>query len=237
MHVLITRPEADAAPLAEDLAAGGHDGSIEPLLTVVPRSTAEIDLTGVQALAFTSANGARVFAGLSDERRLPVFAVGDSTAAAARDAGFARVESAGGDVEALAALVIEALDPAAGAVFHGAAERVAGDLQGRLEAAGFAVRRVVLYDAVPARSLSRRARAQLAEGEIDAILFFSPRTAETFVRLACEAGLAAACARCHAVCLSPAVAARIGGITWRAVHVADQPTRRALMRTLPTPAR
>jgi uroporphyrinogen-III synthase len=236
MHLLITRPRADAAPLAEELAALGHESSIEPLLAVAPRDDAEIDLAGVQALAFTSANGARVFAALCDERRLPVLAVGDSTAAAAREAGFARVASAGGDVEALAALAVERLDPAAGAVYHGAAERVAGDLQGRLEEAGFVVRRVVLYDAVPARALSAGLRAQLAEGEIDAILFFSPRTAETFVRLASEAGLTVACARCHAVCLSPAVAERIGGINWRAVHVAERPTRGALLKTLPRSA-
>ncbi len=232
MRVLITRPGADAAALAAALAARGHETSIEPLLAVVPRRGAGIDLAGVQALAFTSANGARVFAELCAERRLPVFAVGDSTAEAARAAGFTRVDSAGGDVETLAALLAERLDPAAGVLFHGAAGQVAGDLQGRLEAAGFTVRRAVLYDAVPADALSRPTRAKLVGGQIDAILFFSPRTAETFVRLVQEAGVTAACRRCEAVCLSPAVAERIGALAWSGIHVAAQPTRQALEESL-----
>jgi uroporphyrinogen-III synthase len=74
-------------------AAGGRD------------PVAEIDLTHVAALAFTSVNGVEAFARLSAERRSPVFAVGDRTARAAREAGFADVVSADGDVEALAALI------------------------------------------------------------------------------------------------------------------------------------
>ena len=90
MRVLITRPREDATPLAAELAALGHETLIEPLLTIVPRRDAEIDLQDVQALVFTSANGARVFAGLSPRRDLPVYAVGGSTAQAAGGAGTAR---------------------------------------------------------------------------------------------------------------------------------------------------
>ncbi len=138
MNVLVTRPEADAAALAEELAARGHSAVIEPLFTIVAGPEAALDLSGVQAVALTSANGARALAGRTARRDLPVFAVGDATAAAARAAGFAEVESAGGDVALLAALIASRLDPGAGPVLHAAARRVAGDLKGRLEQAGFA---------------------------------------------------------------------------------------------------
>ena len=232
MRVLVTRPDEDAAPLAAALAARGHETLVQPLLAIEPRPGAEIDLAGVQAVAFTSANGARVFARLSEVRDVPVFAVGDLTAEAARGVGFARVESATGDVAALAALIAGRLDPAAGAVFHGAAGRVAGDLAGRLEERGFAVRRAVLYDAVPARSLAPEIREELTAERIDTVLFFSPRTAETFVRLISEADLTSACRRCDAVCLSPAVADEVGRVPWRGVHVAARPTREALLESL-----
>ncbi|MGH6929838.1 MAG: uroporphyrinogen-III synthase, partial [Dongiaceae bacterium] len=119
LHALVTRPEEDAAPLAAALAERGIEVTVEPLLTIRPVADAPIDLQGAQALLFTSANGARSFAALaatrdlSGWRELPVFAVGDASAAAARDAGFSRVESAGGDVAALARLVIDRLDPKA----------------------------------------------------------------------------------------------------------------------------
>jgi uroporphyrinogen-III synthase len=232
MRVLITRPQEDAAPLAAELAARGHEAVVAPLLTVEPRRDAEIDLAGVQALAFTSANGARVFAALSDARDLPVFAVGQSTAEAARAAGFARVESAAGDVAALTTLIAERLGPAAGAVFHGAASHLAGDLGGRLEEKGFTVRRAVLYEAVAAEALAPDLREDLAAGRIDAVLIFSPRTAETFVRLVSDADVASACRSCDAVCLSPAVADKLGPLAWRGVHVAAKPTREALLESL-----
>ncbi|HEV8678187.1 MAG TPA: uroporphyrinogen-III synthase, partial [Stellaceae bacterium] len=156
LRALVTRPEEDAAPLAAALAERGIDVTLEPLLAIRPLAEAPIDLTGVQALLFTSANGVRSFAelaggrGLAGWRELPAFAVGNATAAAAHSAGFARVESAAGDVAALAKLAAERLDPKAGALFHAAGSAVAGDLAGLLEQAGFTLRREMLYEARPA---------------------------------------------------------------------------------------
>lgn len=229
MRVLVTRPEADAAPLIAALAARGHAAMVEPMLRVEPLADARVDLAGVRAILFTSANGVRAFARLSGERALPVYAVGDASAAAARAAGFARVESAGGDGADLARLVAARLRPEDGALFHGAGKTVARDLKGALEGAGFQVRRVSLYEARPAEALSAPCRAALAEGALDAAAFFSPRTAETFVRLSATAGLSAACARVHAVCLSPAVAGALAKVTWRDVRVAARPDQRALL--------
>jgi uroporphyrinogen-III synthase len=232
MRVLVTRPQADAAPLIEALQALGYQVLNEPLLAVEPIRTARIDLDGVQALLFTSANGVRVFAELSPARGLPVFAVGEATARAAEGVGFTRTENAGGTVEDLADLVVRRLDPAAGTLFHGAASQVAGDLKGLLEAAGFAVRRSVLYRTRPAERLSPETRRAIAEGRLDAVLFFSPRTAETFVRLSADAGLSTAFASCHAVCLSQAVGTRLEALTWRDIRLAAQPDQDHLLRAL-----
>ena len=232
MRVLVTRPEADAAPIAAELAARGDTAVIEPLLAILAKPDAAVELAGVQAFALTSANGARVLAQRTARRDLPVFAVGDATAAAARAAGFESVESAGGDVAALAALIASRLDPAQGAVFHAAARQVAGDLKGRLEAAGFTVRRVVLYEAVPSRAFSAATAEALREGRIDAALFFSPRTGRTFVRLLAESRLTAACSRIAAVCLSAAVAEEVKRLPWCALHIAAQPTQAALLDSL-----
>ena len=233
MRVLVTRPEADAAPLVEALRARDHEALIQPLLKIEPvASPPRLDLEDMQALLFTSANGVRAFAELSPLRSLPVLTVGDASGAAARAAGFTQVESAGGDVDDLVQLGVSRLDPKAGALLHAAGGSLAGDLKGALEAAGFAVRRVVLYNAQPAEALSGEVRAALAGGRLDAVLFFSPRTAETFVRLVERHGLTAACAGCKAVCLSAAVAARLDAIPWGGLAVAERPERSALLDRL-----
>ena len=236
MRALITRPREDCAALAAQLTAHGIVPVIEPLLTIRFAADGAGDLAplldGAQAVLFTSANGARAFAAASARRDLPAFAVGDASAAAARTAGFATVESAHGNVADLAALVRRRLAPERGALVHAAAKAVAGDLAGTLEAQGFSVRRAVLYDAVPATELSRATIGLIAAGGIAQALFFSPRTAECFVRLARAAGLDDACRAITAVALSPAVAAALDGLRWRAVRVAAAPNEAALLETL-----
>lgn len=236
MKALLTRPEQDAAPLARALAARGIEPIVAPMLAIAPVANAAHRiadaLTGAQALLFTGANGARVFAAAVARRELPVFAVGDASAAAARLAGFRMVASAGGDVGDLAALVAARLNPHHGPIVHIAGSSVAGDLAGSLGARGFTVRRAVIYDAVAADRLPEDAAAALGRGEVTAALFFSPRTAAVFVRLAAAAGLQPPCCGVVAFALSPAVAAALEDVNWRAVRVAAAPSQRDLLAAL-----
>ena len=236
MRVLITRPRPAATALAARLAARGHAALVEPLLAIAedPDARARLAgaLDGVQAVLFTSTNGVASFAAASGRRDIRVFAVGDGTAAAARQAGFAEVESAQGDVAALAELVAARLAPGAGALLHASGHAVAGDLAGRLGRRGFAVRSVRLYRATPAAALSAPAVQALRAGEVDAALFFSPRTAATFVRLARAAGIERSCARMAGVALSAAVAAELEGLGWGCVLVGDAPTEAAVLKAL-----
>lgn len=232
-RVLVTRPKADAAPLAAALAGRGYKTLVQPLLAIVPLDPPPpVALDGVQALLFTSANGLRGFARACPARHLPVYAVGDASAAAARDAGFETVASAGGDVGDLAALVRANCDPSRGALLHAGGSRLAGDLAGDLARDGFAVQRLVLYKAEPAAGLEPEVSAALRGGQIDAVLFFSPRTAETFVTLVRRQDLAAACRTCVAVCLSAAVGHAVEALPWRGLRIAAQPDQRALLAAL-----
>jgi uroporphyrinogen-III synthase len=232
VQVLVTRPPEDAAPVVDELAMRGHTGVVSPMLTVRYLLADAPDLTGVQALLFTSANGVRAFAAVSGERGLPALTVGKATAAAAAEAGFVHRETAGGDADALVRLVAATRDPADGALFHAAGTVTTGDLAEKLDARGFTVRRTAVYAAEPATSLTAEAASALRTGRLDAVLFFSPRTAKTFVTLAHAADIADACRGVRAVCLSPAVANAAQALPWRDVHTAERPERAALLRTL-----
>lgn len=229
MQVLITRPREDADRLVAEMTTRGVEVLVEPLMTIVPRTDAPLDLVGVQAILLTSGNGARALAATTDRRDLRVLAVGDATATAARTAGFTQVESADGNVDDLARMTIVQLEPKDGALIHVAGRDVTGDLAGRLTQAGFAVRRVPLYEAEAAKALSEEARVALDGGAIDAVLLFSPRTAETFVALVNAAGLAQRVRGMTLVCLSPAVATASGALAWRQVVTALEPTQAELL--------
>ncbi len=231
-RILITRPLEDAEALAARLATLGHAVLIEPLLEIRHFDHALPDLNEFQALLFTSANGVRALVRGSVARDIPVFSVGKATADTAIHAGFPNVSSADGDVEALARLVIGRCRPEAGPLLQIAASERAGDLAGRLEAAGFAVRRDVRYEARPATALTPALTAALAAGEVDAALLFSPRTALALARLLAVAGLAESGRSVTAVCLSAAVAAAAAEIPWKAVRVAARPDQEALLAVL-----
>ncbi|NNG02795.1 MAG: uroporphyrinogen-III synthase [Inquilinus sp.] len=226
---LITRPREDSEAVARALAERGHRSIIAPILEIDTTDAAVPDLADVQALLFTSANGARAFARISARRDIAVLAVGDATAAAAREAGFAAVESAAGDVEDLARLAATSLSPTNGPLLHVAGTHRAGDLQARLEAAGFSVRRAVLYTARAATVLPPAATDALAMVGLTGVVFFSPRTAAEFDSLVRAAGLADRLAGLTAMCLSQAVAARLESADWGELAVAARPELPALL--------
>jgi len=235
MKLLLTRPVADSEALAALLQAQGHTSLIDPMLEVKPLAVEPPPLEGVTGLLFTSANGVRTFAAKSDRRDIAAYAVGDRTATAARDAGFARVESAEGDVEALARLVETLRKPEDGALLHVSGAVRAGNLGGVLSAKGYTVQHAALYEAVAATEFTAETRAALEAGALDGVLLFSPRTAKHFVALVQGADLSGKVARLEAWCLSRAVAEALESLPLVARHVAPEPTQASLL-TLIGPA-
>lgn len=228
---LVTRPREDSEGVSRELRARGLTVAVEPLLDIAYLDIA-IDAEGVQGILATSANGVRALARLLPDRNLPVWAVGDASAREARALGYERVESAGGDVHSLAALVKDRCDPGTGAFLHAAGSVTAGDLAGLLGEAGFVVRRVVLYEARTATALSDELTQALRSGGIGLALFFSPRTAATFVTLVQAAGLSGVLRPLTAYALSRAVADKLAPLSWAAVRVAAVPTQAALLAAL-----
>ena len=232
LRALVTRPRDEAETLAAALATRGVEALIEPLMIVEHIAAANPDLTGVQAVLCTSANGARAFARASAERRLPFLAVCDATAARARDEGFTSVSSAGGDAADLARMAACQLDPREGRLLHVCGSTAAGDLAGALHAQGFTVERCVLYEARPIAALSPAATDAIRSRMVYVALFFSPRTAAIFARLADQAGVADGCAAVAALSISAAADAALGKLPWRERWIAERPDQSALLAKL-----
>ena len=234
-RLLLTRPHRDSVALANVLRGHGVDVLIEPMMSIRIDRTARLDLAGVQAILLTSANGARALAATSPDRAarlLPVLAVGCATARTARDAGFDSVMAADGDVDALAALAAARLRPDEGRLVHVAGRVSTGDLATRLRSADFEAVSVPLYDAIAAHALSPPARRALEAQTLAGVVFFSPRTARLFARLADEAGLASTARALTAFCLSRAVATAAESLSWHRVAVAATPRQGALIESV-----
>ena len=228
LRALVTRPAEDAAETAARLAAMGVEPVVAPATRIVTLARPPLDLDGVQALLATSRNGVRALAGATEARDIPLLAVGDATAALAREAGFRSVASAGGDACDLARLAAAMLDPGSGRLVHAAGEAAGDALCRALADRGFAALPEALYRAVPV-PLPDGVRALLAAGGVALALFFSSGAARAFAGLLGRDGSQAWCARIAAICLSARVAEAAAALPWRAVRRAARPDLAALL--------
>lgn len=235
MRLLVTRPEPDADRTARALRARGRQVVVAPLLRVEPVLDAPIAEGPWAAIVFTSANAVAALAAHPAKASLlhvPVFTVGARTEEAAHAAAFAEVQSAYGDVAALASLIVARLTDRKKPILYLAGENIAGDLAALLKNYGIAVRTVPIYRAVAASRLPEAARTALAGDRLDGVLHFSKRSAEAFLaaieadRLR-EQGLAL-----RHLCLSAEVAAPLIAAGAERVEVARRPDQQALLDLL-----
>jgi uroporphyrinogen-III synthase len=115
---------------------------------------------------------------------------------------------------------------------HLSGAEVRPELGEELIAAGFALRRQVVYEARPTPALSPAAVEAIRDRQVDAVLLFSPRTAHIFVELIARHELQDQLAAAAAICLSAAVAQPCRALSWRAIYLAARPTESALLEAL-----
>ncbi|MEG6508180.1 uroporphyrinogen-III synthase [Methyloligella sp. 2.7D] len=228
----MTRPEPDAEAQAEKLRRLGHVPVLSPLSKIVFLGP-PLALHRAQALAVTSRNALRAIETMPQAealRKFPLFAVGPATASMARQLGFTEVIQGPGTGKQLAALIRERLDPRRGSLIHLAGADLAHNLQYALEGDGFTVEVPVVYRAEPIARFSDAALAHFSAQDIDGVLLMSPRGAETFARLAKNAGIATD--RLQAFCISVNVARNLEDLGCK-IAVAAKPDEEELLALLP----
>jgi len=237
VRILVTRPEPDNARTAAALRMRGHAPVLAPLLRIEP-AAADIGAGPFAAALITSANAVRALAVHPARARvlaLPALAVGEATAAAARDAGFVSVEAADGDAASLVRLVRVRFGATAAPLLYLAGADRAADLgaalaqEGRED--GLAVTLAVIYRAL-LQPLAADARAELGGGQIDAVLHYSRRSARQYLDAAEEEGLLPQALRPIHACLAGPVAAVLREAGAGTVTVAARPDEAHLLSLL-----
>ena len=212
--ILVLRPQPGADETALRAQALGLTAIVAPLFGVGPLEWEAPDPAGFDAVMLTSANAAR-HAGdaLTSFTGLPCYALGEATAAAAREAGFADIRVGPSDGAAL----LEMMD------MHGVTAAFHPCGLDRTELGESEVRQVEIpvYAAEPVRRLPPEAAAAVREGAL--VLLHSPRASALFAELydgdRANVDLAA---------ISAATAAAAGG-GWRSVEIATAPRDQALL--------
>jgi uroporphyrinogen-III synthase len=223
MHILSTRPDTgEADPVAAGLAAAGHQVTSAPLMRVVHCGGLP-PLNGVQALIFTSRNGLKAVAPLSDAAlALPLYAVGPATAAMARELGVKDVVEGPGTARELLEIIEGSADKDAGPLLHIAGETLACDLSAALATRGFTARTETVYRTEPVEALDRH-------GAFDGVVLMSPKTASVYAALVQHANLGPLALRMAHFCLSDAVAQKLEPLGAVRVAVACLPNSQEML--------
>ncbi len=226
-HVLLIRQSEESVSLADRLLAKDISCSLYPLLA--PRFLPSPTLLHPQALMMTSKNAVRALGEHSPYRHLPLYVVGDETAAFAKKYGYDTIHNASGTVEDLVDCVSATASRIQGTLWHLSGDVVRGNLVHILREKGFDAERRIVYRMEEAQALPPSLIQELQDGRMTDVLFLSPRTATLFGALLAQAGLEGATSKMTALCLSQNVVQRITHLTWGLVWVSPKPTLDALM--------
>lgn len=239
MAVLVTRPHPDDEATAAILRGKGYEVLLAPMLRFEPVAFHD-DMDALYgAVIVTSANALRGIAPQLKGHRLlelPLFAVGQQTADAARRAGFTHVISAGGDAASLRDLVLARVRAKelkkASTLLYLAGADLARDLAGELGESGLRVMTQTTYRMVPVGSLPREVRDAFATNRIEAVLHYSRRSARAFLDAARAGGVEISALSIPQCCISAAVAAVVRDAGAAQVVVAATPDENALFEAL-----
>jgi uroporphyrinogen-III synthase len=233
MRLLVTRPEPDATRTAQTLRARGHEVLVAPLLST---QTVDAEFAGPYvAVLMTSANAARAVVAhkrAAELRALPAYVVGNRTAEAARDAGFADVESADGALPDLVGLVAARFGGSRAPLLYLGGEDRAGDLAGDLSARGIAVETAIIYRAVAAEGLPAELRQALSNEQLDGALHYSRRSVATLIELSRSAGVLSAVLDLAHYCVSQEVAVPLREAGAGRISIAPRPVEAAMIGLL-----
>src|SRR5882757_9070235 len=239
MAVLVTRPQPDDETTAAALCARGFEVLRAPMLRFEAVAFQDDEDAHYGAVIVTSANALRGMArhlAASRLLKLPLFTVGEHTAAAARDAGFSHVIPAKGDASALRDLVLASVKTKllkkSATLLYLAGADLARDLAGELGERGFSVVTQTTYRMSPVTSLPREACDAFAASRIEAVLHYSRRSARAFLEAARAGGVEISALAIPQCCISDGVAAVIREAGAPQVMVAASPDENALFEAL-----
>ena len=210
-RLIVLRPEPGASTTIGRAAAMGIEAVAMPLFTVEPVEWAVPEAAAFDALLLTSANAVRHGGeGLRELRGLPVHAVGEASAEAAREAGFDVASSGDSGVQRL----LGSIEPGVRLLHLCGEHRTEADAQQRITA-------IAVY-----RSTELAAPEDLTRIEGQTVAVHSPRAGQRLAQLAQEAGLDTRMVRIAAISEAAATAAGSG---WEACEAASKPDEAALL--------
>lgn len=182
--IIVTRSQPGADQTVQALEERQLEAIRSPALTLSRSDAALPDLSRYGGIVFTSANGVRFLSEETEARDLPAWCVGPATASAALLEGYSPVHQSSGDGEDLAHYIAHHWPADTDRrLLHVANAAARGIVKSALEAAGFEIDFLPLYEASTAPALADAARQLISSGDGALVLIHSAKGARAFIEL------------------------------------------------------
>ncbi len=220
MNILITRPLIDSEDLMGRLFSLGHRIIHVPTLKIASSKHDPIKAENYSAFIFTSANAIRSLKLKNDDKKKLCFCVGAITEKIVRMQGYHNTISAGGTVNALKNVIINAenLDKKkVMAYFCG--DNITTDLDLEIKKEGFQVEKIINYTSEKISELNDDTNKIIQKYPPDIIFVYSKRSAESFIELSKKYSLKGLMTASKVMCISEKVLEVFKRFGWKKLEI------------------
>lgn len=231
--ILITRPADVAQKMADKLNEKGLPAVLDPMLIPVrTENVVFLDRHAEDGFVFTSPRAVKYFCDLSAhiDFSLPAYCVGPKTAQQAKACGFKTITTGPGNSKGLADVIINDCNDGA-RLMHPCGEHVEDEFYETLKEAGLILAPLTVYTMDMAPRMQEDALVSIRTDDILGVVFFSKRTAKSFVELAEQHKITDHIKNMTAICISEDVAGILDASKWNDIKVSASKTEDSLIES------
>lgn len=232
MKILITRPEPDASDLAVKLVSRGYRVLTAPIVDVIQYKNNLINLEKISVVITSSKNGIRSLARVNNNRNICLYVVGKASKEEAERIGYTNIKAGPGDAIGLCKLISKKRSPSNDNLLYISGKHQSFDISSYLISKKFNIKTVILYEVRAKKRFPKKIIQAIENKEIDALLFYSPRVAEIFMKFIQEKNLVNQVKNFDVFCISAKVAKKIENIGCRRILIANSPDQKSIFSLL-----
>ena len=219
MHILLTRPLDDCKELILRFKSLGHKVSHLPVIKIQNVNYDKININEFGGIIFTSANAIKNLNTSDINKKINCFCVGSSTENAAKQNGFQNIFCAEGNVNNLKEVILQNFDNRSGNLLYVSGEIVSSNLDKDLISAGYKVKRIINYSALPVQEIGEEFINNLKSSIPDMVYIYSENSAKNYLNLLKKYNLLDYWMNTNLMCLGEKTSSVLNEIKWKKIFL------------------
>jgi uroporphyrinogen-III synthase len=220
MNILLTRPLIDAEDLMGKFFSLGHKIIHMPTLKISAAKIDPVDAKKFDAFIFTSANAIRNLKLINSDKSKICFCVGSITEKIVRQAGYNNTISAGGTVNALKNIILNAdqIDKKK-LIAYFCGDNISSNLDIELKQEGLQIYKIINYTSEKITDLNEENNKIINNHSPDIIFIYSKRSAESFIDIVKKYALNGLMTESRVLCISEKVLSVLKSAGWKKLEI------------------